>query len=157
MEEANFDLLTTCIEVEQDGGGEMDGFTKSNNFLRDMALALIVAGKDTISSCLTLFLWLVATHPYVEAKIVKEMREHFLVNNEIKWDIKEISKLVYLHEAICESLCLFPPAPFELLYAVDSNTLPSGHCIDPNTKMVYCPYTMGRMESTWGEDCLEFS
>jgi cytochrome P450 len=71
----------------------------------------MVAGKDTISSGLTWFLWLVATHPSVEAKILEEMREHFLVNNKIKWDAKEISKLVYLHGAICESLRLSPPAP----------------------------------------------
>jgi cytochrome P450 len=121
-----------------------------------MALSLMVAGKDTISSGLTWFLWLVATHPSVEAKIVEEMREHFLVNNEIKWDIKETSKLVYLHGAICESLRLFPPVPFEVLYAIDSDILPSGHRIDPNTRMLYCPYAMGRMESIWGEDFLEF-
>jgi cytochrome P450 len=152
--EAKFDLLTACIELDE--GGEIDGFTKSNNFLRDIALSLILAGNGSISSSLTWLLWLVATHPSVEAKILEEMREHFLVNNEIKWDIKEVSKLVYLHGAICESLRLFPPVPFERLCAIDSDILPSGHRIDPNTKMVYCPYAMGRMESIWGEDCLEF-
>ena len=59
--EANFDLFAACIEVEQDGGGERDDFTKSNDFLRDMALGLMVAGNDTISLGLTWFLWLVAT------------------------------------------------------------------------------------------------
>jgi cytochrome P450 len=157
MEEANFDLLTACIELEQDEeGGEMDGSTKSNKFLRDMAFVLIGAGRDTISSGLTWFLWLVATHPSVEAKILQEMREHLLVNNEINWDIKEISKLVYLHAAICESLRLFPPIPFEHLYSIDSDILPSGHPIGPHTKILYSPYAMGRTESIWGEDFLEF-
>jgi cytochrome P450 len=58
VEEAKFDLLTACIE--EDEGGEMDGFTKSNKFLRDMAFSLISAGRDTISSGLTWFIWLVA-------------------------------------------------------------------------------------------------
>ncbi|XP_059452591.1 alkane hydroxylase MAH1-like [Corylus avellana] len=158
VEEPKFDLLTACIELDEvEGGDEMDGFTKSNKFLRDIALSLMLAGNGTISSSLTWFLWLVATHPSVEAKILQEMREHFLVNSEIKyWDIKEISKLVYLHGAICESLRLFPPVPFEHLCAIDSDILPSGHRIDPSTRMLYCPYAMGRMESIWGEDCLEF-
>ncbi|KAE8021469.1 hypothetical protein FH972_007355 [Carpinus fangiana] len=156
MEEANFDLLTACIELEQEGGGEMDGSTKSNKFLRDMAFFLIGAGRDTISSGLTWFLWLVATHPSLEAKILQEMREHLLVNNEINWDMKEISKLVYLHAAICESLRLFPPIPFEHLYSIDSDVLPSGHPIGPHTKILYSPYAMGRTESIWGKDFLEF-
>ncbi|XP_059450828.1 alkane hydroxylase MAH1-like [Corylus avellana] len=156
VEEETFDLLTACIE--QDEGGEMDCSTKSNKFLRDMAFSLIAAGRDTISSGLTWFLWLVATHPSVEAKILQEMREHLLVNNEreMNWDIKEISKLVYLHAAICESLRLFPPVPFEHLYAIDSDILPSGHPIGPSTRILYSPYAMGRTESIWGEDCLEF-
>ncbi|KAE8021476.1 hypothetical protein FH972_007362 [Carpinus fangiana] len=154
VEEEKFDLLTACIE--QDDGGEMDGSTKSTKFLRDMAFSLIAAGRDTISSGLTWFIWLVATHPSVEAKIIEEMKEHLVVNNEIMLGIDEVSKLVYLHAAICESLRLFPPVPFEHLCAIDSDILPSGHRIDPSTRMLYCPYAMGRMESIWGEDCLEF-
>jgi cytochrome P450 len=156
VEEAKFDLLTACIEEGE--GGEMGDHSKSNKFLRDIAFALISAGRDTISSGLTWFLWLVATHPLVEAKIIEEMREHLLVNNEIKWDIDEqrLSKLVYLHGAICESLRLFPPLPFEHLCAIDSDILPSGHRIGPGMKLFYSPYSMGRMESVWGEDCLEF-
>jgi len=154
VEEAKFDLLTACIE--EDEGGEMDGLTKSNKFLRDMAFSLIAAGRDTVSSGLTWFIWLVATHPSVEAKIIEEMREHLLVKKEIRWGIEELSKLVYLEGAICESLRLFPPIPFEHLCAIDSDILPSGHRIGPSTRMLCSLYSMGRMESIWGGDCLEF-
>jgi cytochrome P450 len=154
VEEAKFDLLTACIE--EDEGGEMDGLTKSSKFLRDMAFSLIAAGRDTVSSGLTWFIWLVATHPSVEAKIIEEMREHLLVKKEIRWGIEELSKLVYLEGAICESLRLFPPIPFEHLCAIDSDILPSGHRIGPSTRMLCSLYSMGRMESIWGGDCLEF-
>jgi cytochrome P450 len=153
--EANFDLLTAYIE--QDGGAETVGFTKfSNKFLRDAAFNLMLAGRDTVSAGLTWLLWLVATHPSVEAKIVEEIRDHLLVNNEIKWGIDELNKLVYLHGAICESLRLFPSVPFEHKYAVQSDILPSGHHISPSTRLLYSAYTMGRMEGIWGGDCLEF-
>jgi hypothetical protein len=42
------------------------------------------------------------------------MKEHLLDNG--KWrdlNIDELSKLVYLHGAICESLRLFPAVPYE--------------------------------------------
>jgi cytochrome P450 len=93
----------------------------------------------------------------VEAKIVEEIREHLVVNNEMKWDKDEVvNELVYLHGAICESLRLFPSVPFEHKYAVESDVLPSGHHISQSTRLLYSLYTMGRMESIWGEDCLEF-
>lgn len=69
---------------------------------------------------------------------------------------EELDKLVYLHGAICEALRLFPPVPFEHKCAIKSDTLPSGDRVGPNTKVSYFMYSMGRMEQTWGEDCLEF-
>ncbi|KAH0723522.1 hypothetical protein KY285_006070 [Solanum tuberosum] len=41
-------------------------------------------------------------------------------------------------------------APIEL------DVLPSGHRVTPNMKILISIYTMGRMESIWGNDCLEF-
>ncbi|KAB1209111.1 Cytochrome P450 86B1 [Morella rubra] len=151
LEKAKFDLLTAYIE-----GGEMGDFPKSNKFVRDTAFNLMLAGRDTVSAGLTWLLWLVATHPVVEAKILEEIRGNLLLNNEIKWGINELSELVYLHGAICESLRLFPSVPFEHKYAVQSDTLPSGHSIRPRTRLLFSLYSMGRMESIWGEDCLDF-
>ncbi|GMY13272.1 alkane hydroxylase MAH1-like [Fagus crenata] len=152
-EEEKFSLLTAIEQQE----GEMNDITKSNKFLRDIATNLIAAGRDTISAGLTWLFWLVATHPSVEAKILKEIKEHLLDNG--KWrvlNIDEISKLVYLHATICESLRLYPPVPFEHKCAVESDILPSGHRISPNTRILFSLYSMGRMESIWGGDCLEF-
>ncbi|KAJ6294169.1 hypothetical protein OIU76_022286 [Salix suchowensis] len=58
--------------------------------------------------------------------------------------------------AICESLWLYPPLPFEHTVSVGSDTLPSGHQIGKYTRAIYSPYSMGRMEEIWGGDCLEF-
>ena len=67
-----------------------------------------------------------------------------------------LSKLVYLHGAICESVRLFHILPFNQKTSLQSDILPSSHSIKPNTKMVLSLYSMGRMESIWGQDCLEF-
>ena len=46
--------------------------------------------------------------------------------------------------------------PFNQKTSLQSDILPSSHSIKPNTKMVLSLYSMGRMESIWGQDCLEF-
>ena len=155
-EQLKFNLFTAIVMEEQEG--EMSSnITQSNKFLRDTTINLLAAGRDTISSGLTWFFWLVATHPSVEAKILEEIKKH-LVDND-KWrvsNIDELSKLVYLHGAICETLRLFPPVPFEHKCSAKSDILPSGHYIKPKTRIIYSLYSMGRMESIWGTDCLEF-
>ncbi|KAJ7970769.1 Cytochrome P450 family protein [Quillaja saponaria] len=132
---------------------------KGDKFLRDSALNLLVAGRDSMSAGLSWFFWLVATHPSVESKILEEMKGSF-ASKEADWrsvlGMNEVSKLVYLHAAICESLRLFPPVPYLHVCAINPDILPSGHRINPNTKLYYSLYAMGRMEETWGEDCLEF-
>ncbi|KAF5457292.1 hypothetical protein F2P56_021405 [Juglans regia] len=158
-EAAKSDLLTAYIAHEEEGTLKLDGFPKSNEFLRDAIFNLFLAGRDTVSAGLTWFLWLIATHPAVEAKILEEIRDNLAANsneNQRIFCIDELSKLVYLHGAMCESLRLFPPVPFEHLHSVHSDILPSGLYIGPSTRLLYSLYSMGRMESIWGEDCLEF-
>ncbi|KAF3960042.1 hypothetical protein CMV_015207 [Castanea mollissima] len=152
MEEAEFDLLTAIEQQER----EMNGIASSNKFLRDAAFNFIAAGRDTISAGLTWFLWLVATHPSVETKILEEIKAHLLDDVWRVLGVDEQSRLVYLHGAICESLRLFPPIPFDHKCSVQADILPSGHHIRSNMRLIYSLYSMGRMESIWGEDCLEF-
>ncbi|MED6151333.1 hypothetical protein PIB30_081524, partial [Stylosanthes scabra] len=106
------------------------------------------------------FFWLVATNPLVEAKILDEIKENFGVNNdEMKHKvlgIKEVEKLVYLHGALCESLRLFPPIPFERKQPIKCDILPSGHHVEPSTMIVLSLFAMGRFEEIWGKNCLEF-
>ena len=136
---------------------EIGGTIKSDKFLRDTAINLMTAGKDGISAGLIWFFWIVATHPYVEAKILEEIKEHLFDNGKSKdLNINGLSKLVYLHGAICETLRLFPPIPFEHKFSVQYDILPSDHSIRPNTTILCSLYSMGRMESRWGEDCSNF-
>ncbi|XP_014506308.1 alkane hydroxylase MAH1-like [Vigna radiata var. radiata] len=144
------DLLTTLMR-EGKGKGE----AHEDIFLRDAVFNLFVAGRDTITSALTWFFWLVATNPLVEAKIVEEMNEKFGSNEKTVLSAEEVKKLVYLHGAMCETLRLFPPIPFERKKAIEADVLPSGHGVNPRTKILLFLYAMGRVEEIWGEDCME--
>ncbi|CAK8533765.1 unnamed protein product [Lathyrus sativus] len=147
------DLLTTFMKVEK----ESQVVLHDDKFLRDVAFNLFVAGRDTITSALTWLFYLIATHPLVEAKILEEIRENFgAIKIGKKLGVDEVKKLVYLHGAICEAVRLFPPIPFERKQAIKDDILPSGHFVNPNTTILFSLYSMGRVEETWGKDCLEF-
>ncbi|XP_020209852.2 alkane hydroxylase MAH1-like, partial [Cajanus cajan] len=61
IDEAPFDLLTALITAEK---GEKR--VHSDKFLRDAAFNFFVAGRETMTSALTWFFWLVTKHPLVE-------------------------------------------------------------------------------------------
>ncbi|XP_045797203.1 alkane hydroxylase MAH1-like [Trifolium pratense] len=148
-----FNLLSALMKETGDGKNSIDDM-----FLRDTTINLLGAGRDTISSCLTWFFWLVATHPFIEAKILEEIKEN-LPSRDGNWKdlgMEGLTKLIYLHGALCEALRLYPPVPYELQSSLKPDVLPSGHKIKSNTMIIYSLYSVGRVEEIWGEDCLEF-
>nr|BAH56961.1 AT1G57750 [Arabidopsis thaliana] len=119
-----------------------------DKFIRDVIFSLVLAGRDTTSSVLTWFFWLLSKHPQVMAKLRHEINT--------KFDNEDLEKLVYLHAALSESMRLYPPLPFNHKSPAKPDVLPSGHKVDANSKIVICIYALGRMRSVWGEDALDF-
>ncbi|XP_030527458.1 alkane hydroxylase MAH1-like [Rhodamnia argentea] len=154
-DENGADLLTSYM-VENETLGALEC---NDKFLRDTILNFMVAGKDTTSSALTWFFWALSMNPSVEMRIVEEIRSVIPKEEENLSVFKigeHMDKMVYLHGALCESLRLYPPVPFQHKCPVKADVLPSGHTVDPGTKILFHLYSMGRMKSVWGEDCLEF-
>ncbi|PIN03669.1 Cytochrome P450 CYP4/CYP19/CYP26 subfamily [Handroanthus impetiginosus] len=154
----DFDLLTSYMRVLAEKGGAPN---ISEEFWKDLVLNLIAAGKDTVSAALTWFFWLLTTNPAEEEKIRQEILTYLPSVKEVgKWKIPnrdELKNLIYLHGALCESLRLFPPVPFQHKAPLDQDVLPSGHQINPNTKTVLSFFSMGRMESIWVEPSFKFA
>ncbi|KAM3199149.1 hypothetical protein P3L10_034301 [Capsicum annuum] len=116
-------------------------------------------GRDTTSAALTWFFVLLAKNPSVEKKIRQEIQQqlHVKEDENLKLFTKEESrKLIYLHGSLCETLRLFPSLPLEHKVPLDHDILPSGHHVSPHTRMILPFYSMGRMETLWGKDYLEF-
>ncbi|KAK1419711.1 hypothetical protein QVD17_28990 [Tagetes erecta] len=131
-------------------------FKDTSKFLRDTLLSLMVAGKDSTSSILSWFFYILAQNPTVEDKILNEIRTHLDVKLGKRWETKELGDMVYLHGALNECLRLFPPLPFNHKTPLEPDILPSGHHVDQTTKIIISLFSMGRMKSIWGEDCMEF-
>ncbi|OIS97782.1 alkane hydroxylase mah1 [Nicotiana attenuata] len=125
-------------------------------FLRDTFLNLIFAGRDTTSTTLTWFFWLLAKNPLVEARIREEIQQQLHLKEDENLNTEKTRKLVYLHGALCETLRLFPTLSLQRKIPLEYDILPSGHRVSPNTRIVLSFYTVGRMETIWGKDCLEF-
>ncbi|CAH1421880.1 unnamed protein product [Lactuca virosa] len=126
---------------------------------KDLSQGFVSKGRDTTSSSLTWFLWLVITHPDVEKKIREEINV-IIPTSEMGsfklFDTEETNKLVYLHAAFCEALRLYPPVPFQHKAPVQPDVLPSGHRVYPNMKILFSLYALGRMKRIWGNDSREF-
>jgi len=152
-DDSHFCLLKDLMEEGLEKGEMVE------RYIRDTTINLLVAGNGTISTGLTWFFWLVSTHPTVDGKIIQEIKDNCLKQDEnfiANLGVEELDKLVYLHAAICEALRLYPSVAFQHKCAIKSDKLPSGDHVSPNTKLIYSLYAMGRMEQIWGEDCLEF-
>ncbi|KAF4373298.1 hypothetical protein G4B88_007311 [Cannabis sativa] len=146
-DEADFGLLSIYLEEKEK--------PYSTKFLKDMALNFMSAARDTLTSSLTWFFWLVATHPLVEAKIIEEINR-CNINTTTCLGAEELNKFIYLQAALYETFRLYPPIPFNHRSADKDDILPSGHHVRKKQRVLLSFYSTGRMEEIWGKDCLEF-
>ncbi|KAF8048120.1 hypothetical protein N665_2668s0003 [Sinapis alba] len=144
--EESMDALTYYMNVDTT---KYKWLKPSNDkFIRDVVFSLLLAGRDTTSSALTWFFWLLSKHPQVLSKIRHEINT--------KYDPTDLEKLVYLHATLSETMRLYPPLPFNHKSPAKPDVLPSGHKVEAHSKIVICIYALGRMRSIWGEDALDF-
>ncbi|KAK6145300.1 hypothetical protein DH2020_022120 [Rehmannia glutinosa] len=68
----------------------------------------------------------------------------------------EADRLIYLKAALAETLRLYPSVPEDFKYVVSDDVLPDGTALPSGSTVTYSIYSVGRMKSIWGEDCLEF-
>lgn len=78
-------------------------------FVTDIVISFILAGRDTTSSALTWFFWLLNKNKHVEHKIVGEINKNKGERGEKSFAFEEVKDMVYTHAALCESVRLYPP------------------------------------------------
>jgi len=153
------DLLSRLIEIEYTGRGKEMQFP--DKYFRDLCVNFILAGRDTTSVALAWFFWLVHSNPQVENRILREINDILSLRetqtkNEVIFTMEELNKMVYLQAALSESLRLYPSVPIEVKEVVQDDVLPDGSIVKKGARVFYCIFAMGRMDSIWGENCLEF-
>ncbi|KAK6252438.1 hypothetical protein QUC31_014158 [Theobroma cacao] len=154
------DLLSRLMEKEIDKQGKNRQYP--GKFLRDFCVSFILAGRDTTSVALAWFFWLVHKNPEVESKILGEIYEILshperrTEDDDIVFTIEELKKMVYLEAALSESLRLHPSVPIEMKQVLEDDVFPDGTRVKKGARVLHCIFSMARIDSIWGKDCLEF-
>ncbi|KAF9975850.1 hypothetical protein BGZ65_008069 [Modicella reniformis] len=132
---------------------EEHNFTRE--YLRDMLLNFLLAGRDTTASLLTWTMWHLSQRPDVVDKLKKEILD--VVGPTAVPGYDDIKKLKYQKQVVNEVLRLCPPVPFNIRQSVEEDVLPNGYYIPPGTPVSYSAYSTHRLPDLWGEDALEFN
>ncbi|CAI8613745.1 unnamed protein product [Vicia faba] len=142
------DLLSRFIGTEE----------ASPEFLRDIVISFILAGRDTTSSALSWFFWILSSRNDVKEKISKEIETVRSRSDDkvASFGYEELKEMHYLHAAITEAMRLYPPVPVDTKECLGDDVLPDGTRIKKGWFISYHTYAMGRIESVWGKDCNEF-
>ncbi|KAH6770834.1 cytochrome P450 [Perilla frutescens var. hirtella] len=142
---------------------EKDKENMTDQYLRDIILSFLIAGKDTSANTLAWFFYMLCKYPLIQEKVVQEVKLATKSRNESSVDefVVELSeaaldRMQYLHAALTETLRLYPAVPVDGKHANEDDILPDGHTIKKGDGINYMPYAMGRMAYIWGEDAEEF-
>lgn len=110
------DLLTVFMKAKDEEGGEK----YTDEFLRDICVNFILAGRDTSSVALAWFFWLLEKNRGVEERILEELRGIVKEregeeggDGEVVFQPEEVKKMEYLHAALSEALRLYPSVPVD--------------------------------------------
>ncbi|ONK60660.1 uncharacterized protein A4U43_C08F21160 [Asparagus officinalis] len=130
----------------------------TEELLRDNVISFILAGRETTSSALTWFFWILSSRPDVENKVLGEIKSIRSTNQnpDGTFSFDELREMNYVHAAITESLRLYPPVAIDTQSCRDGDIMPDGTFVGKKWFVTYSAYAMGRMESIWGKDCMEY-
>ncbi|GKV05407.1 hypothetical protein SLEP1_g17424 [Rubroshorea leprosula] len=110
----------------------------NENFVTDIVIRFILADRDTTSTALTWFFWLISQQLEVELEILKEIQEKS--NSPI---FKEVKDMVYTHACLYETMRLYPPVPVNGKVAMGADVLADGTEVRKGIGVAYHPYAKG--------------
>jgi len=135
------DLLSKFMQQSDAKGDKLP-----DQWLRDVVLNFIIAGRDTTGILLTWTFFEISRHPELLSKIQAEIEVIFegdLPTSET------LGKLVYLDKFIKEVLRLHPSVPSTGRWALNDDVFPDGTIIKAGYQIRYLPYYMHRDPKYW--------
>ncbi|KAK4411312.1 cytochrome [Sesamum angolense] len=153
------DILSRfLVESKKDPG------TMTDQYLRDIILNFMIAGKDTTANTLSWFIYVLCKNPLIQENVAQEVRRVIRspqnedsVDNFVESITDEaLEEMHYLHATLTETLRLYPAVPVDGRCAETDDTLPDGFKLKKGDGVYYMAYAMGRMAYIWGDDAEEF-
>lgn len=149
------DLLSRFMSNSLNMEGQDD--EQRRKFQRDIVISFVLAGRDSTSTALTWFFWLLAGYPHCVDLIRRELSSLPVVEFKPRiFSYDELKELHYLQAALSEAMRLFPPVPIVSRLVVEDDVLPDGTFVGKGWFADYSAYSVGRSQKVWGEDCMEF-
>lgn len=99
-----YDLLSLFMSRK-----DAEGEDFSDEYLRDMVLNMILAGRDTTAQSLAWTFYLLAQNPHIQEKAREEVDRVMGADGIPDYDT--LKGLEYLHAVVTESLRLYPSVP----------------------------------------------
>uniref|UniRef100_A0A7N0UZA6 Cytochrome P450 n=1 Tax=Kalanchoe fedtschenkoi TaxID=63787 RepID=A0A7N0UZA6_KALFE len=137
----------------------------NDDYLKDIILNFMIAGKDTSAATLSCFIYMLCKNPLVQEKVLQEIRDtmdsEYNEQHDVESFVAEISdsaieKMHYLHAALTETLRLYPAVPMNGRCAEEDDTLPDGYRLRKGDGVYYLSYAMGRMPYISGDNAEDF-
>lgn len=131
--------------------------------LRDQALNILLAGRDTTAGLLSFVVMELARHPEIWQKLREEVRHRFGDSvDDITFEL--MKKCEYLQAVISETLRMYPLVPKSFKVAVEDTTLPRGGgpegqdpmFIAKGTTLLYSVHAMHMDPDIYGKDANQF-
>lgn len=109
---------------------ENDKENMTDQYLRDIILSFLIAGKDSSANTLAWFFYMLCKHPLIQEKVVNEVKLATEVTDQLSTDgfVRKLSdpildRMQYLHAALTETLRLYPAVPV-VIFFISSYPLP---------------------------------
>ncbi|EFP83988.2 uncharacterized protein PGTG_09701 [Puccinia graminis f. sp. tritici CRL 75-36-700-3] len=144
------DLLSLFITTRDERGG---GLTRTE--LRDTAMNLIIAGRDTTAQALSWAFFHLLMNKELVSKIRKETIE-VLGGDQESVTYDNYKRFVWPQAVLHETLRLHPSVPKNAIVALSDDKIPGGPTIEAGNLIRWSDWQMGRDPSVWGADCGEF-
>lgn len=130
----NFDLLSIFIRR-----GLEQGTMPSREFLRDLVINFIIAGRDTTAQALSWMFYELITHPEEMRLVVQEIDD--VVGRNAVPTYETLKKLPYLTATFTETLRLHPSVPKDSKMTIQDDVLPTSQLRVPaGTWVLYSAY-----------------
>jgi cytochrome P450 len=133
-------LLLRASDVDPDTDGGLD-----EREVRDEIVTLVIAGHETVASCLTWTLLLLARHPQVQDRLAAEL-DALPAGPAPGW--AELGALPFTRAVVDEALRLYPPAWVITRRALEDDVL-DGVAVPAGTLVVLSPWLLHRREQSW--------
>jgi len=129
-----------------------EGKLYSDDFLRDIIMNFMIAGRDTTANCLTWTFHLLSQHPECLQKLRDEVKEHGLDTPGAAPTFAQLKSMKYTEAVVKETLRLYPSVPRDLKMCVRGDVLPDGTKVRAGQHVAYVPFAQGRSEQLWGKE-----